>query len=134
MTAQQKQIILNQAKGSWQKEIVRELITHGEIYSPVAHLKGRDSKYQSKYQASFRNLLERLQNSGIQIKRIPGVCGGEWSAKYILPPITAETRENSLVYGRWATRTEEAAQNKKGGILKCSSNLTKRNFKSEISS
>lgn len=84
MTTQQKQI-LSQAKGSWQKEIVRELITNGEIHSPVAHLKGRASQYQSKYQSSFRNLLQRIQQiEGVQIQRIPGVRGGEWSAKYIL--------------------------------------------------
>lgn len=84
MTAQQKQFILNQAKGYWQKEIVRELITHGEINSPLAKIQGRASQYRSKYQTSFRNLLQRLQTQGVQIQRIPGVRGGEWSAKYIL--------------------------------------------------
>jgi hypothetical protein len=72
------------ARGSWQESILKELRRNKEITSPVKYLKGYAKQYQSKYEQSFYNLLQRAKKAGMWIERIPGPRGGEWSARYIL--------------------------------------------------
>lgn len=74
--------LLSLAKGSWQKEIVHDLIKYGKIYNPVSNLKGRASQYSKHYQNSFDNLLERIKNAGYKVTIQKGVKGGMYSALY----------------------------------------------------
>ena len=56
-------LIRNQAKGSWQQDVVENLINHGYIIGYEAtgsQLKGKARSYQSKYQRSLRNLMTRI--------------------------------------------------------------------------
>jgi hypothetical protein len=72
------------ARGSWQESILKELRRNKEITSPMKHLRGYAQRYQTKYEQSFYNLLQRAKAAGMWIERIPGPRGGEWSARYIL--------------------------------------------------
>ena len=56
MSEQQKNNILKHAKGSWQQEIVCDLISCSSIRNPVSILKGNAKKYSGKYQISFNSL------------------------------------------------------------------------------
>mgnify|MGYP000899673575 CR=1 FL=1 len=72
------------AKGSWQREICRNLESGKEIRSPLGNLKGKAKSYSLHYSSSFSNLLSRLVKAGYKIQRTPGPRGGEYSATYRL--------------------------------------------------
>jgi DNA-binding transcriptional ArsR family regulator len=84
MSEQQKNNILKHAKGSWQQEIVCNLISCSSIRNPVSNLKGNAKKYSGKYQASFNSLLSRLEKAGYIITIELGPRGGRWGAYYSL--------------------------------------------------
>lgn len=72
------------AKGSWQKEICRDLEKYGKITNPISSLRGKAKSYSCKYSTSFTNLLSRIKTAGYKIEYIPGIRGGAWSAQYKL--------------------------------------------------
>lgn len=72
------------AKGHWQQSIWHDLKAGKVVDSPFRFIQGRASRYLSRYQDSFRNMLERATAKGYVITRIPGVRGGEYSAKYMI--------------------------------------------------
>lgn len=70
--------------GSWQQEIFNSLTKYGEISSPISNLRGKAKNYYGNYSRSFNSLLEKMKNAGYIVARIPGIRGGEYTAKYIL--------------------------------------------------
>ena len=72
------------AKGSWQREIVRDLLRHKEIGNPLAALRGKAKNYYLRYEESFNNLKERIEAAGAKLEYIPGVRGGVPTSKYRL--------------------------------------------------
>ena len=57
-------LLRKQARGSWQQEVVENLISNGYVVSYQAtgnQLRGRAKNYQSKYQTSLRNLMIRIE-------------------------------------------------------------------------
>lgn len=61
---QVKPMLLVQAKGSWQKEVVSNLVSSGYIvgYRATGMLRGKARKYQSHYARSLTNLMTRIEN------------------------------------------------------------------------
>lgn len=76
--------LLNCAKGSWQEGIVRDLLRHKEIGNPLAALRGRAKNYYLRYEESFNNLKERIENTGAKLEYIPGIRGGVPTSRYRL--------------------------------------------------
>ena len=72
------------AKGSWQREIVRDLLRREEIGNPLAALRGRAKNYYLRYEESFNNLKDRIENTGAKLEYIPGIRGGVPTSKYRL--------------------------------------------------
>lgn len=73
------------ARGSWQYNIVCDLIQYDSIINPCGKpLAGKAKSYAGKYQTSFYNLLKRLRAAGAVIEYIPGVRGGAYTARYKL--------------------------------------------------
>jgi hypothetical protein len=72
------------AKGSWQREIVADLIRYGVITNPIKGLRGTAKEYKQRYEESFRNLISRLESeAGVKVRVVQyGPRGGMWSAKY----------------------------------------------------
>jgi hypothetical protein len=77
-----KQQILSLAKGHAQKSIVYDLLNYGETEHLGKYMKKQS--YYTKYCQSFANLFSRLRDAGINVKKIPGKLGGDWSAKFVL--------------------------------------------------
>jgi hypothetical protein len=90
MNQERKQLLQEQARGSWQREIVNEFIIEREghplyrdgVRNPVADLRGNAASYVGRYQESFQALLRRIREAGFEIERTPGPRGGEWGATY----------------------------------------------------
>ncbi len=76
--------LLSCAKGSWQREIVSDLLRHKEIGNPLAALKGKAKNYYLRYEESFYNLKDRIENTGAKLEYIPGVRGGVPTSRYRL--------------------------------------------------
>jgi len=72
------------AKGSWQEGIVRDLLRRKEIGNPLAALRGRAKNYYLRYEESFNNLKDRIENTGAKLEYIPGIRGGVPTSKYRL--------------------------------------------------
>ena len=53
------QIALSEAKGVWQREIVRQICRDGYIQIYMG-LKGKARSYSSKYESSAKNLFSRI--------------------------------------------------------------------------
>lgn len=84
MTKNQNQFQTPKNLGSWQQEIFNALTKYGEISSPISNLRGKAKNYSGNYSRSFNSLLEKMESAGYTVTRIPGVRGGEPTAKYIL--------------------------------------------------
>jgi len=84
MTEKRKNAMLACAKGSWQREIVQDLIRYGTITNPVKFLRGKAKSYSKRYEDSLYNLIRRIESeTGIKIRIVEyGSRGGMWSAKY----------------------------------------------------
>lgn len=72
------------ARGSWQLGIARDLAQYRQVCNPTKNLRGRAKNYRSRYMASFRSLLSRLENAGYKIEVQYGPRGGLYSAIYRL--------------------------------------------------
>ena len=72
------------AKGSWQREIVSDLLRRKEIRNPLAVLRGKAKNYYLRYEESFINLKNRIENTGAKLEYIPGIRGGVPTSKYRL--------------------------------------------------
>ena len=72
------------AKGSWQREIVRQLLAGGEIPNPLAELQGRAKNYFFRYRESMENLFSRIEATGAKLEYIPGIRGGMPTSRYRL--------------------------------------------------
>jgi len=77
-----KQDILALAKGRAQKKLVYDLINYGETARLGKYMKKQG--YYTQYCESFSNLFFRLREAGVNIKKIPGKRGGEWTARYFI--------------------------------------------------
>ena len=84
MSEQQKQSILKLAKGSWQRSILKDLISCKDITNPIKALKGNAKSYSGRYQVSFFALLRRIENAGYTITIQSGPLGGQWGSTYSL--------------------------------------------------
>lgn len=54
------------------------------IQSPAHGLRGRSKDYKARYEASFRNFIERLRQNGYRLMMLPGPRGGWGSAHWAL--------------------------------------------------
>ena len=84
MSEQQTESILKLAKGSWQRSILRDLISYTTITNPIKSLKGKAKSYSGRYQTSFFALLFRVENAGYNITIQSGPLGGRWGSTYTL--------------------------------------------------
>jgi hypothetical protein len=84
MSEQNKQILLNCAKGSWQREIIRDFIKYGTISNPIYNLRGKARSYNNSYKTSFISLKNRIKQAGFNLIYTPGVRGGDYTATYTL--------------------------------------------------
>lgn len=84
MSEQQKNSILKLAKGSWQRSILRDLLSQTTITNPIKSLRGNARNYSSRYQASFFALLLRIEKAGYSITIQSGPLGGQWGSTYTL--------------------------------------------------
>ena len=75
-----KQEILSMAKGHVQKNIISDLLNYGETFTLGSYMKKQG--YYTKYCQSFSNLFSRLRDAGVNIEKIPGKLGGDWTAYY----------------------------------------------------
>lgn len=81
MTNQNKQAIMQAARGHWQKTIVYGLM-QGSISNPISSLQGKAKSYSGRYQASFNNLIARIRQSGVIVQVQKGKRGGMYGATY----------------------------------------------------
>jgi len=84
MSQNQKESFLKLAKGSWQYQILKDLLSNSTITNPLKSLKGKARSYSSKYQASFFALLFRIEKAGYSITIQSGPLGGQWGSTYTL--------------------------------------------------
>ena len=84
MSQTQKDSFLKLAKGSWQHQILKNLLSNSTITNPLKNLKGKARSYSSKYQASFFALLLRIEKAGYSITIQSGPMGGQWGSTYTL--------------------------------------------------
>ena len=84
MSEQQQNSLLKLAKGSWQRGIIRDLISCSSITNPIKALKGNAKSYSSRYQRSFFALLFRIEKAGYSITIKSGPLGGQWGSTYSL--------------------------------------------------
>ena len=84
MSENQKESILKLAKGSWQRSILRDLLSYSAITNPIKSLKGNAKSYSGRYQVSFFALLFRIEKAGYTITVKPGPLGGQWGSTYSL--------------------------------------------------
>lgn len=82
MTEQKKKELKKLARGSWQAGILYDLLSGKEVFNPISLLRGRARNYSYKYTTSFYNLLDRLEQAGVQVQYTPGSRGGMYSATY----------------------------------------------------
>lgn len=78
------------ARGSWQAEIVSDLVRYGKVTNPCKWLQGTAKNYSGRYEMSWRNLRSRLREAGIEVyvKEL-GPRGGMWSAVWAVRPVEA---------------------------------------------
>lgn len=67
-----EQKLLKCAKGSWQREILMDLIKYGEITNPLRTLRGKALAYRGHYKESLNSLLENVKNNDYHIKFVDG--------------------------------------------------------------
>ena len=84
MSQTQKDSFLKLAKGSWQRQILKDLLSYSTITNPLKSLKGKARNYSSKYQTSFFALLFRIEKAGYSITIKSGPLGGQWGSTYTL--------------------------------------------------
>jgi len=84
MSQTQKESFLKLAKGSWQRSILRDLLSCSSITNPIKNLKGNAKSYSGRYQVSFFALLFRVEKAGYTITIQPGKLGGQWGSTYSL--------------------------------------------------
>ena len=84
MSEQQQNSILKLAKGKWQYQILKDLLSNSTITNPLKSLKGKARNYSSRYQASFFALLLRIEKAGYSITIKSGPMGGQWGSTYTL--------------------------------------------------
>jgi len=84
MTTLEKEKLMAQARGCWQRDIVATLISHGEIRHPIYDLRGKAANYSGHYRESMDNLFRRLEGAGARITWIPGERGGVVGSRYKL--------------------------------------------------
>jgi len=84
MSQAQQNSFLKLAKGSWQRSILRDLLSCATITNPIKNLKGNAKSYSSRYQASFFALLFRIEKAGYTITIKSGPLGGQWGSTYTL--------------------------------------------------
>jgi len=84
MSEQQKQELVNLARGSWQREVINDLIRYGWISNPVSFLRGRAKNYSIRYETSFWSLLSRVEKAGYKIEVRRGPRGGWYGATFKL--------------------------------------------------
>jgi len=84
MSQTQKESFLKLAKGSWQLQILKDLLSCSEVINPIKNLKGKAKSYSSRYQASFFALLFRIEKAGYSITIQSGPLGGQWGSTYSL--------------------------------------------------
>jgi hypothetical protein len=91
LTEEDKEVLRAQARGSWQLEVVNELIyassrsplySDGFVMNPMYYLRGRARSYAGRYQQSFYSLLRRVRDAGYTVDQELGPKGGLWSARY----------------------------------------------------
>lgn len=72
-----RRLMLKQAKGSWQEEVVENLADNGYVIDYLASgnkLVGKAANYQSKYMRSLNNLMTRIEEhlvGSLELKREP---------------------------------------------------------------
>ena len=62
-TERMGKLVIDQARGSWQRSVCQSLLRDGYIIGYQAtgsSLRGKARKYQSKYQTSLHNLMDRV--------------------------------------------------------------------------
>jgi len=84
MSEQQQNSILKLAKGKWQYQILKDLLSNSTITNPLKSLKGKARNYSSRYQTSFFALLFRIEKAGYSITIKSGPMGGQWGSTYSL--------------------------------------------------
>jgi hypothetical protein len=75
-------LIVKSARGSWQREIARDLAAGYEVRNPVSDLRGKAKNYAGHYSTSFSNLCERIRAAGVTLERTLGPKGGLFSATW----------------------------------------------------
>lgn len=75
-------VVQEVAKGEWQKDIARYLLTGQKVHNPIALLAGRASGFTSKYTTSLDSLIRRLVDAGYIVYKELGPRGGSWSCNY----------------------------------------------------
>jgi len=84
MSQTQKDSFLKLAKGSWQYQILKDLLSNSTITNPLKSLKGNAKSYSSRYRVSFFALLFRIEKAGYTITIQSGPLGGQWGSTYTL--------------------------------------------------
>lgn len=91
LTADEKSVLKAQARGSWQREVIGDLVRAndgGAFYpdqfstNPMYYLRGNARNYMGRYQQSFSSLIERVRDAGFVVDVKLGPKGGYWSAQY----------------------------------------------------
>lgn len=80
-----KPTMIRLTRGTEQRRWLNNMLT-GEQCSPARELRGKASRYASRYKTSFDHLLSRMRTAGYEITRTPGKLGGEWGAVYAARP------------------------------------------------
>ena len=75
---------INIAKGSWQQQIWKDLLSGECITNPLSFIRGNAARFMGKYQSSFYSLLGRAEKAGYNISVERGPRGGYWKATYQL--------------------------------------------------
>ena len=84
MSQTQQNSFLKLAKGSWQYQILKDLLSNSTITNPLKSLKGNAKSYSGRYQVSFFALLLRIEKAGYSITIKSGPMGGQWGSTYTL--------------------------------------------------
>lgn len=70
------------ARGHWQREILRELLTDEGMRNPLYYLRGNARSYEGRYRESLEHMLRRAMDQGFVVTKELGPRGGSWSATY----------------------------------------------------
>lgn len=78
---------LNMGLGAWQRYVLCQLLTYGEIRNPVSEIRGKAARYRVRYNGSLYAMIEK---TGVRCRWETRERGARWLVlDYDVPRATA---------------------------------------------